>query len=175
MSQSGEVTRNGNGIAFTRNHIMCSIVAVRAAFKDELRLAWNKRWASSKYGQRIAKFDRTPPGNRITLMYRNLSRPQGSILTQLRSGHVGLNRHLARIKAVDSPLCVLCQTQETVEHYLLGCRRFIIPRHHLRVAIGRQTGGAITRHTLLATPKNMPALFDYIDATERFPAYTAES
>ncbi|KAF8518121.1 hypothetical protein BU17DRAFT_48960, partial [Hysterangium stoloniferum] len=47
------------------------------------------------------------------------------ILTQLRMGFVGLNEYLSQIGVVTSPLCPKCHTPETVEHYLLQCRRFL--------------------------------------------------
>lgn len=151
-----------------------SQAAARATFKKEVGSRWTTQWNASKHGKRITKFDPTPPGKRVTRMYRGLSRPHGSILTQLRSGHVGLNKYLARIKAVDSPLCTHCQTTETVEHFLLGCRRFTNERHDLRKNVGRQHRGPLDRRTLLATPKHLPALFRYIEDTGRFQAYTAE-
>ncbi|KAI0780361.1 hypothetical protein BD413DRAFT_457113, partial [Trametes elegans] len=52
--------------------------------------------------------DSTPPSLAVHKLYQGLSRQQCSILSQLRSGHVGLNAYLARIHAVDSPLCQSC-------------------------------------------------------------------
>ncbi|KAJ7153127.1 hypothetical protein C8R43DRAFT_821296, partial [Mycena crocata] len=52
-----------------------------------------------------------------------LSRTQCSILTQLCTGHVGLNAYLARFGAVDSNLRSTCREPETVNHYIFTCQR----------------------------------------------------
>ncbi|OSC98383.1 hypothetical protein PYCCODRAFT_1335524, partial [Trametes coccinea BRFM310] len=68
--------------------------------------------------------DDAPPSLDVHKLYRGLNRQQCSVLTQLRSGHVGLNAYLARIRAIDSPLCLTCNTPETVSHYLFTCKRY---------------------------------------------------
>ncbi|KAJ6587824.1 hypothetical protein B0H10DRAFT_1724498, partial [Mycena sp. CBHHK59/15] len=54
-------------------------------------------------------------------MYGELSRPQCSILTQLRTTHIGLNAFLHRFHLDPSPDCSLCLVPETVSHFLLAC------------------------------------------------------
>ncbi|KAI0717736.1 hypothetical protein C8T65DRAFT_527287, partial [Cerioporus squamosus] len=85
-------------------------------------------------------------------------------LTQLRSGHVGLNKYLARIHAVDSPLCSVCHVPETVTHYLFTCRRFVTARHALRQAIK----GPLNLRNTLGDVKARAAVLEYVDATGRF-------
>ncbi|RDX44758.1 hypothetical protein OH76DRAFT_1328629, partial [Lentinus brumalis] len=85
----------------------------------------------------------------------------------LRSGHVGLNRFLSRIRAVDSPLCSVCHVPETVPHYLLTCRRFIQARHALRQAVE----GPLSLRSTIGNPKARTAVLEYVDATGRFQAY----
>ena len=47
-----------------------------------------------------------------------------TLFSQLRLGLTSLNKYLFRIKREESPECDICQQDETVEHYLLKCRRF---------------------------------------------------
>jgi ribonuclease HI len=155
------------------NNLPLSQSAVKMQIKLSALASWRAQWLSSKHGRRLRQFDSTPPGNQTQLLYRGLSRPAGSLLTQLRSGHVGLNQHLSRIKLVDSPKCPNCDTRETVEHYLLGCRRYTQARHELQIAIGRHHG-QLNRRTLLATPQHTKALITYIASTGRFKTYTDE-
>jgi ribonuclease HI len=150
-----------------------SLSAVKMQLKRDTADSWTQQWKESKHGQRIQQFDPTPPGRRVQRIYQGLSRPAGSLLTQLRSGHVGLNPYLARIRLVDSPLCPHCTTLETVEHYLLGCRKYTHERHQLRIAIGRRQGH-LDRRSLLATPKHFKALLTYIGTTRRFNTYADE-
>ncbi|KAG0138926.1 hypothetical protein CROQUDRAFT_10665, partial [Cronartium quercuum f. sp. fusiforme G11] len=49
---------------------------------------------------------------------------EASAIAQLRAGHSPLLTFLYRINAANSPNCRLCQQPETVEHYLLLCRRY---------------------------------------------------
>ncbi|KAJ6631077.1 hypothetical protein B0H10DRAFT_1677943, partial [Mycena sp. CBHHK59/15] len=63
-------------------------------------------------------FDKTPPSQRTLRWYEDMHRGQCSILTQLRTGHVGLNAYLARFGAVDSGLCQTCREPETVKESL---------------------------------------------------------
>ncbi|KIJ40009.1 hypothetical protein M422DRAFT_115707, partial [Sphaerobolus stellatus SS14] len=63
--------------------------------------------------------------------YKNLPRRSCSVTTQLRTGFIGLNSYLYKIKAVDSPNCQFCQAEETVTYFLLQCRRYNTQRHAL--------------------------------------------
>ena len=58
-------------------------------------------------------------------------------MTRLRLGHVGLNHHLNKFNMADSPLCETCREPETVEHFLLKCRRYSYQRTRLETALNR--------------------------------------
>ncbi|KAJ6610965.1 hypothetical protein B0H10DRAFT_1652619, partial [Mycena sp. CBHHK59/15] len=64
-------------------------------------------------------FDSPRPSNCVLCMYDDLSRPQCSMLTQLRTTHIGLNAYLYRFHLAPSPNCTLCLVPETVPHFLL--------------------------------------------------------
>ncbi|KAM5538790.1 hypothetical protein V8D89_007512 [Ganoderma adspersum] len=98
-----------------------------------------------------------------------LSRRQCSILSQLRSGHIGLNAFLAQIRAIDSPLCLTCAVPETVPHFLFTCRRFTTTRHAFRTAVE----GPLTLRNTIGNAKARAAVLDFVDATGRFEAYRA--
>ncbi|KAH9855564.1 hypothetical protein C2E23DRAFT_697440, partial [Lenzites betulinus] len=85
-------------------------------------------------------------------------------LTQLRCGHAGLNAYLARIRAVDSPLCAKCLLPETPAHYLFTCRRYTAARHALRQAVN----GPLSLRNTLGNVKARAAVLEYIRATGRF-------
>ena len=50
-------------------------------------------------------------------------------IIQLRTGHCGLNHYLHRFGKRNSPYCECGMGKETVEHYLLDCRRYKDKRH----------------------------------------------
>lgn len=57
------------------------------------------------------------------------SRVADVAIFRLRLGHAGLNKHLFRIKKADSSYCSYCNTEETIEHYLLECKKYDQPRN----------------------------------------------
>ncbi|KAJ6497189.1 hypothetical protein C8R47DRAFT_972758, partial [Mycena vitilis] len=124
---------------------------------------------------RIREFDRDLPRNaaalkaarRILKFYASRPRRQRSLITQLRTDHIGLNKYLHRIKAVDSPLCVRRRVPETVDHFLLTCRRYLPARHNLR----REIKKPLSLRTFLGDPANTTHLMNYVTASGRFPLY----
>ncbi|EJD51429.1 hypothetical protein AURDEDRAFT_56982, partial [Auricularia subglabra TFB-10046 SS5] len=89
----------------------------------------------------------------------------------LRTGHAGLNGFLARIKAAPSARCEACHVPETVEPYLLRCRRFTHARHSLRMQIRKP----LSLPLLLNKPSSVPALLQFIHNTLRFPQYSDDA
>ena len=80
----------------------------------------------------------------------------------------GLNAYLHRIGVVDSPKCVHCDERESVEHYLLLCRRYTKERTQLRRELGRTPLNLIT----LLGHAHVGALMRFVQATNRFPRYS---
>lgn len=64
-----------------------------------------------------------------------LPRPACSIMVQLRTGHIPLAKYLHRFGRSQTPNCRICQTPETIEHYLRSCRRYDCERTQLRKAL----------------------------------------
>lgn len=155
------------------HNLPSSISAVRAAHKKRIASSWKDAWTDSRVGKRFADFDRTPPGKSTLRWYKSLHRTQCSIITQLRTGHIGLNAYLARFGLVDSDLCPTCRERESVNHYLFTCRRFSQQRDILRRVLFADGRQPLNKKTLLGKPKNRFALLEYIDATGRFPRYAA--
>lgn len=148
------------------------MAALKAAHKKHIARVWHGAWTASRVGTRFADFDKTPPSQRTLRWYEDLHRGQCSIITQMRTGHVGLNAYLARFGAVDSSLCPTCREPETVNHFLLTCRRFARQRNVLRRALLDDDRQPLTKRSLLGKPKNRAALLAYVVSTNRFPCYT---
>ena len=99
-------------------------------------------------------------------MVENLPRRQASLLIQLRTEHVPLQKYLYRIQKAESPLCPHCGvTRETVHHYLLECPKYNAQRARLESEIGT---AARSLKSLLNSPNTLKALFRYIHDTGRF-------
>lgn len=56
-------------------------------------------------------------------------------MARLRLGHVGLMKHMNRFQMRDTPQCDCGQAEETVEHFLLGCRIHGVHRSKLQSEI----------------------------------------
>ncbi|KAI6118268.1 hypothetical protein F5141DRAFT_1000048, partial [Pisolithus sp. B1] len=84
---------------------------------------------------------------------------------RLRTGHIGLNKHLFRIKKVDSPACRCGFPQESVGHYLTVCPLYNRARHNLHVNLGRK---ASQINYLLTAREARPHLMKFVTATRRF-------
>lgn len=106
----------------------------------------------------------------IVYVHVHMCTAQCSILTQLRFGHVGLNSYLARIGAVDSPLCPKCLIPETPAHYLFTCRRYTEARHALRRAVD----APLYLRSTVGNVKARAAVLKYVGATQRFEAYRTD-
>lgn len=51
-------------------------------------------------------------------------RPLDVAIFRLRLGHTGLNSQLYKFKLSPSPLCVYCNVEETITHYLIECKKY---------------------------------------------------
>ncbi|KAI5895236.1 uncharacterized protein SCHCODRAFT_01055517, partial [Schizophyllum commune H4-8] len=88
-------------------------------------------------------------------------------LTQLRTGHAGLNANLNRIGLSPTPSCPHCGMRETITHYVLRCPQY----RSLRAVLLQETrlANPQLRYLLsVRSRKNVPALLRYVKATGRF-------
>src|ERR1700733_10040780 len=140
--------------------------AIKCAYSEKLKRNAQKAWQKSLRYERMKNTDPTTPSRKYIDLITDLPRKIASILSQLRTGHAPLAKHLHRIGKIDSPLCPGCkQSDETVQHLLLHCTAHQAARQALRNSTG---GREINITKLLTTPKTLPALFRYIAATGRF-------
>ncbi|KAJ7480774.1 cytochrome P450 [Mycena latifolia] len=103
------------------------------------------------------------------LVYTDLSRPQCSVLTQLRTAHAGLNAYLYRFHLTPSPDCPLCLVPETVGHFLLTCPRFRRQRLCLIMKLGT---ARLSLRLLLAAKSDHKPVLAFVRDTECLPRYT---
>ncbi|KAJ7025516.1 hypothetical protein C8F04DRAFT_1269135 [Mycena alexandri] len=101
-------------------------------------------------------------------MYDGLTRPQCSVLTQLRTGHIGLHAHLHKIQVSPTPNCATCPTPETVNHFLLLCPAYRQQRLKLIIRLGT---ARLTLRRLLAAKSEHKAVFEFVRDTGRLPRY----
>ena len=142
-----------------------SIAALKQEHLRRLKDSWRARWgASPRYG-RISKIDSSFPFSKFQKASSTLTRAQSSIIVQLRTGHIGLNKHLARINRSDTPLCPSCKLAvESVHHFLFDCPAYRNERHTLNQALGRK---ASSLKFLLSDKTGVQEVLKYIGRTGR--------
>ncbi len=85
-------------------------------------------------------------------------------IAQLRTRHCGLNRYLHRFGIKNTPYYQYGYGKETIEHYLLECRKFREQRKKLRKEIGT-VKMRVAR--LLGDTKLIKHTVEHINATGR--------
>lgn len=140
--------------------------AARQARETSLKRRAAERWEGSPRGARMREIDNALPGTSFLKLTNKFPRRNTSILMQLRTGHIPLNHFLYKIGKAESPLCQACELErEDVSHYLMKCPRH--DRHRLKMQqYYRQH--IISKKTLLASPKAMKYLFEFVNKTKRF-------
>jgi hypothetical protein len=97
--------------------------ACKRTIKERVQEQWREMWRAQKTGRLYgAHF-----GNEIKRTnqpYQGFSKPEASVLVQLRSGKIGLGSYLKRIRTVDSAICLCEQSYETVAHVLGECPKY---------------------------------------------------
>ena len=105
-----------------QNVLPCSISAAHQAFKADLFQKWKTRWQASPRYVWLNKIDDLFPLKHFLKNISALSRAQVSLVTQLQTRHVPLNKHLHNIHKAASPICPCCrQANKTVHHFLFDC------------------------------------------------------
>ena len=94
----------------------------------------------------------------------SVNRNSATKIAQLRTGHCGLNRYLHRFGIKNTPYCQCGYGKETVEHYLLECRKYREERKKFRREVGAKK---MRVARLLGDTKLIKHTLEYINATGR--------
>ncbi|KAI0922898.1 hypothetical protein AcV5_010542 [Taiwanofungus camphoratus] len=97
---------------------------MKAVHQAKCQKEWIDQWKQSPRYQKMAKIDPDLPNHSMFKALTSLSRQEASILIQLRTGIIGLNGFLKKIKQQQSALCETCRAPETVNHFLFFCRHY---------------------------------------------------
>jgi ribonuclease HI len=145
-----------------------SRAAVADAGNKEFTARWQAEWSRSPRFLRISLFDSALPRAGVARAYSDLSRPQCSVFTQLRTAHFALNSYLYRFHLAPSPDCDLCLVPETVPHYLLSCPRYRRERLDMIISLGT---ARLSLRRLLAVKSDPKPALRFVRDTGRFPRY----
>ena len=100
-----------------------------------VKLAWKARWNQQREGRPTTRLaDDDPPNllftSKALKKHEGLTKAQSSLLTQARTGDIGLRDFLFRVKVpeVATPYCECGKGRETVEHLVVWCSEPPKPR-----------------------------------------------
>jgi ribonuclease HI len=113
--------------------------AIAQAFDTKIKAEWRQECKTSHRFGRILAIDDSLPSNSFLKYTKGCNRAQTSILMQMRTAQLGLNRHLYQIDQTDEPYCPHCpQEEETVRHFLIDCGYYAKIRQPIRLALRRE-------------------------------------
>ncbi|KAF8994478.1 hypothetical protein BDQ17DRAFT_1181584, partial [Cyathus striatus] len=106
-----------------RQTLPISNSAINSVHKKKIKAAAESHWRSSPCHPRVSRNLPAKSSSFNSTLLLHLPRKLTSLITQLVTGHIALNKHLHRIGKVPSPMCGKCFTNspETVDHFLLRC------------------------------------------------------
>ena len=131
-----------------------------------------KAWTESPRRVRFSQIDTNFPFNRFCTNLFKLTRQQASLIMQIRTGHIPLNKHLQRITKADSDKCPKCNigpgdnpVVKSVNHFVFDCTAHEVARRELIAKISRRHFNLLD---IMTSTDNMKALVTYINRTQRF-------
>ncbi|KAG7086882.1 hypothetical protein E1B28_002802 [Marasmius oreades] len=107
----------------------------------------------------------TQSSNMFRRLATDLPKKHTSVLTQLLTGHIGLNHYLHRFNIAESPTCPCCkESEETVVHFLLRCPAHTRERNRLRTRLRNMNADM---KQMLTTRSGVRETLRYVEETGR--------
>jgi ribonuclease HI len=140
--------------------------AVAQAFDKRIKEEWRQECEKSHRFERILAIDNSLPSRSFLKYTKGCNRAQTSMLMQLRTARIGLNRHLHQLHQAQEPYCPHCpEEEETVRHFLIECGYYTKIRQPVRMALRRDWRKL---DSWLSDKNKRQAVLTYIAKTKRF-------
>ena len=109
--------------AFLCKPLPLSISALHQESKTKIHRLWSQCWKNSPHYANMFQLDKSTPSNKWLVSVQPLNCKEASVIMQLHTGHIALNKHLHRIHHSPSPICPNCNdgAEESVFHFLFIC------------------------------------------------------
>lgn len=116
----------------------------KAIIKKKVMETWQLYWDIIDTGRHLYNIQRNV-GNKRTVAG---NRREEAVITRMRIGHTGLNASLYKIGKHPDGKCDYCDKEETVQHVLMECGRYVEERKAL-LNILKKEGKTLTLGNLL--------------------------
>ncbi len=121
---------------------------------------WQYNWDREVTGRHYYRIQEKVGCRRV---FKRNNKTEG-IITRLRMGYTGLNKTLHLIGKHPTGFCDHCQEEESVEHILCHCQKYIAEREILKKGIMKQSSLEISIKDIL-NGHNNKCLFNYFRRT----------
>ena len=110
-------------LIFLRKPLPTSLSMLWQESKLRTQCCWTQCWKSSPHYCHLGGIDKSVPSKNWMKIINPLSHNQASIIMQLHTGHIGLNKHLHHIKCSNTLYCPNCDENaiEDRHHFLFVC------------------------------------------------------
>jgi len=98
------------------------IATCKTRLRRQVAKEWAQDWKNGTAGRATFSMEQRPD-RRVLDKHTGLLRPINSLITQLRTGKIGMAHHLHTIGRADSPRCLCDLGIQTVRHVLVECLR----------------------------------------------------
>lgn len=91
--------------------------------QSKIQWCWACRWKTSPHCCHMGGIDKLVPSKKWMMLVKPLSQCQASLIMQLCTGQIGLNKHLYWICCSETPYCPSCNKNatESIHHFLFNC------------------------------------------------------
>ena len=104
--------------------------AIRAVHRRQIDIKWAESWATESKGKDLRALLPTP-STKVLQLHKRVKKPESALITQMRTGKIGLRAFLYSRKLVNQSQCECGYRLQTVRNVLSECRKFTCLRKEI--------------------------------------------